>query len=67
MNDNNIFYFKKYFYALVLGVKLNMVICGFTMGELNWMKPRVRLHAQTKIYIHMDDEHGSSEKRPHTN
>ena len=35
------FIFKKYFYALVLGVKLNMVICGFTMDELNWMKPQV--------------------------
>ncbi|CAB4023242.1 sorting nexin-16-like, partial [Paramuricea clavata] len=31
---------QKYFYSLVLGVKLNMVICGFTMEELNWMKPQ---------------------------
>ncbi|XP_028392248.1 polyamine-modulated factor 1-binding protein 1-like [Dendronephthya gigantea] len=31
---------QKYFYALLLGVKLNMVICGFSMSEINFMKPQ---------------------------
>ena len=32
---------QKYFYSLVIGVKLNMAICGYTMNELNQSKPQV--------------------------
>ncbi|XP_046842886.1 spindle pole body component 110-like [Xenia sp. Carnegie-2017] len=38
--SNSITVEQKYFYALVLGVKLNMAICGFTMDKFNWMTPQ---------------------------
>jgi len=40
---------EKYFFSLVVGVKLNMAVCGYRVGHINHLKPqqlfeRVRNH-----------------------
>ena len=32
---------QKYFFSLVIGVKLNMAVCGYRVGRMNHLKPEV--------------------------
>ena len=34
-------HFQKYFFSLVIGVKLNMAVCGYRVGRMNHLKPEV--------------------------
>ena len=43
-NHDNVrfcFNLQKYFYSLVIGVKLNMAVCGYRVDHINELKPQV--------------------------
>ena len=42
-------HFQNYFFSLVIGVKLNMAVCGYRIGRMNHLKPEV-IRNSTDVY-----------------